>query len=242
MNLYLTAATVFLASGVEAVEALTIVLAVGVTRGWSVALRGAGWALAALAAIVATLGPALVAFVPLAALRTVVGAFLLLLGLDWLRKAILRYAGRKALRDEEAVYERSLEELSRDAKVADRVGFAMAFKSTFLEGLEVAVIVITIGASANGGIPFAAAAALLAVLAVAAAGYAARRPLGLVPENAVKMVAGIMLTSFGTFWSGEGLGIAWWHEDLSILLLAPLYGIVSATLVVAARVRRAVPS
>jgi uncharacterized membrane protein len=242
VNVALSALTVFLASGVEAVEALTIVLAVGVTRGWGIALRGAGWALAALAAIVATFGPALVTFVPLAALRTVVGVFLLLLGLDWLRKAILRYAGRKALRDEEAAYARSLAELGGDARLADRVGFAMAFKSTFLEGLEVAVIVITLGASARGGIPLAAAAALLAVLAVAAAGYAARRPLARVPENAIKTVAGIMLTSFGTFWSGEGLGIAWWHEDLSILLLTALYAAVSAALVAAGRVRRPLPS
>ncbi len=242
MNAYLMAGTVFLASGVEAVEALTIVLAVGVTRGWGIALRGAAWALAALAALIATLGPALVAFVPLAALRTVVGVFLLLLGLDWLRKAILRYAGRKALRDETAAYERSLAELRGEAQIADRVGFAMAFKSTLLEGLEVAVIVITIGASASGGIPLAAAAALRAVLAVAAAGYAVRRPLARVPENAIKLVAGIMLTSFGTFWSGEGLGIAWWHEDLSLLVLATLFAAVSGTLVAAARVRRTVPS
>ncbi|MGP6158423.1 MAG: hypothetical protein ACLPYS_13120 [Vulcanimicrobiaceae bacterium] len=171
-----------------------------------------------------------------------VGVLLLLLGLDWLRKAILRYAGRKALRDEGAAYERSLRELAGEAQIADRVGFAMAFKSTFLEGLEVAVIVITIGASASGGIPLASAAALLAVLAVGAAGYGLRRPLARVPENAIKLVAGIMLTSFGTFWSGEGLGIAWWHDDLSIVLLAALFGAVSATLVVAARPRRAVQS
>jgi uncharacterized membrane protein len=168
--------------------------------------------------------------------------FLLLLGLDWLRKAILRYAGRKALRDEEAAYERGLAELGRDERLADRLGFTMAFKSTFLEGLEVAVIVITIGASAQGGIPLAAGAALLAVLAVAAAGYALRRPLARVPENAIKTVAGIMLASFGTFWSGEGLGIAWWHEDLSILLLAALFAAVSVALVAAARVGRTLPS
>jgi uncharacterized membrane protein len=242
VNVALSAATVFLASGVEAVEALTIVLAVGLTRGWRVALSGAGWALAALAALVATLGPALVAFVPLDALRVVVGVFLLLLGLDWLRKAILRYAGRKAQRDEEAAYERSVEELRGEGVTADRVGFAMAFKSTFLEGLEVAVIVITIGASASGGMRVAAAAAVLAALTVAAAGIALRQPLARVPENAIKTIAGVMLTSFGTFWSGEGLGIAWWHEDLSILGLAALYAAVTFALVAAARMRAVAPS
>jgi uncharacterized membrane protein len=229
--------TVFLASGVEAVEALTVVLAVGVTRNWRVALGGAAWALAALAVVVTALGPPLVAFVPLAVLRLVVGTFLLLMGLDWLRKAIRRYAGRKAMRDETAAFERTVKELHGAAALADRVGFATAFKATFLEGLEVAVIVITLGASSSGGIALAAAAALAAVLLVAAAGAAIARPLARVPENAMKAVTGVMLCSFGTYWSGEGLGIVWWHADLAIVLLAAIYASTAFGLVAAARVR-----
>jgi uncharacterized membrane protein len=236
MNGWLLAGTTFLASGVEAVEAMTIVLAVGVAVSWRVAFRGAGLGLLVLAAIVAVFGP-LLHFVPLAALKLAIGVLLALFGLAWLRKAILRYAGRKALRDEDANYEREVRAL-RGAEPngrGDRVGALVAFKAVLLEGLEVAVIVVTFGAASSAALGWAASGALVAVLAVLLLGLALRRPASRVPENAMKFAVGIMLVSFGTFWAGEGLGIAWWRADLSILVLVAGYLAVSALLVLAAR-------
>ena len=207
----------FLACAVEAVEALTVVLAVGVTRGWRGPLIATAGATLALALIVVALGPAL-ARLPIDALRIVVGAILLVFGMGWLRKAILRASGWKALRDEAALFaglERVLESQSGVATDMDWYGFTLVFKAVFLEGLEVAFIVLTFGTSAHS-IPIATVGAGLAIVLVAAAGAAVHQPLSRVPENAMKFVVGLMLSSFGIFWSVEGVGAAWPGGDLSI--------------------------
>jgi uncharacterized membrane protein len=235
MNGWTLAGTTFLASAVEAVEALTIVLAVGVTRSWPVALRGTAYALLVLALIVVLFGP-LLQFVPINQLKLVVGIVLILFGLAWLRKAILRYAGRKALRDEDAAFEREVAALrAADDAQADKIAFITAFKSVLLEGLEVAIIVVTFGAASTLALRWSAAGAAGAVVLVALLGLALKQPASRVPENTMKFVVGIMLTSFGTFWTGEGLGIAWWGADLSLLILASFYLLVSLVLVAAAR-------
>ncbi len=223
---------VFLASSVEMVEALTIVLAVGVTRGWRSALEGVAVAAAALAALVVILGPALVHYVPLSALRLVVGGLLLVFGLQWLRKAVLRASGHKALHDEDAIYAEQVAELSATPAAGgrDTTGFVVAFKGVFLEGLEVVVIVITLGSTSHD-LGLAAAAAAAAVVLVAAVGLVVARQLSSVPENAMKTVVGLMLVSFGTFWSGEGVGVHWPGSDLAIPVLVGCYGLVSWGLV-----------
>jgi uncharacterized membrane protein len=211
------ALSVFLACAVEAVEALTIVLAVGATRGWSSALSGVGAATLALVAIVATLGPALTTL-PIGAVRVVVGVMLLVFGLKWLRKAILRAAGLKARHDELQEF-REQSEAARAAGARhpglDGYAFASAFKGVLLEGLEVVFIVLTLGASRHR-IPLAAASAVLAVLLVAASGLAARAPLARVPENTMKFAVGVMLTSFGLFWTVEGAGASWPGGDAAL--------------------------
>ncbi|MDA8056646.1 MAG: hypothetical protein M0032_01535 [Actinomycetota bacterium] len=219
---------VFLASAVEMVEALTIVLAVGVTRGYRTALTGAAAALVALGVLVAALGPALVHYVPLGALRLVVGGLLLVFGLQWLRKALLRAAGLKAKHDEDAIFEREVEalRLAGGRPRRDRTGFVVAFKGVFLEGLEVVVIVLTLGSTSHD-IGLAALAALAAVVVVAVTGVAVARQLSSVPENAMKLGVGLMLVSFGTFWSGEGIGVHWPGSDLSIPVLVACYGAIA---------------
>jgi uncharacterized membrane protein len=209
----------FLASGVEMVEALTIVLAAGVARGWRSALTGLGAATLALAVIVAALGPALTA-IPLNALRLVVGGLLLVFGLQWLRKAILRASGYKALHDEDELFSRELAE-ARSAARVERVGLdwygcTLAFKGVLLEGLEVVFIVLTFG-SAQGSIPLAVAGAAGALVLVAGVGIAVRAPLARVPENTMKFAVGVMLTTFGIFWAAEGAGADWPGDDASIL-------------------------
>lgn len=234
---WLLAGTTFIASAVEAIEALTIVLAVGVTRSWRTALSGAFWALALLAAICLIAGPAIVRYVPLGVLRLVVGIFLILFGMAWLRKAILRYSGRKALHDEDAIFVREEARL-RAAGLPpgrDPLGFATAFKAVLLEGMEVAVIVVTFGAQSMNGFWWAGAGAALAVVLVVLLGIILRKPAARVPENVMKFVVGILLTSFGTFWTGEGLGVEWWHADLSIVVLALGYFAVSWLLIAFAR-------
>jgi uncharacterized membrane protein len=234
---WLLAGTAFLASGVEAIEALTIVLAVGFTRSWRASLGGAAWGAIALLAVVVLLGPAIVTFVPLALLK-VVGTFLLLFGMSWLRKAILRYSGRKALKDENAAYARKVAALQAGAVHGagpDRVAFATSFNAVLLEGLEVAVIVLTFGTSAPDGFWWSGGGAIAAVVLVAAAGFAVRKPFGRIPENAMKFVVGIMLTSFGTLWCGEGLGIAWWFDDLSLLWIVAAYLAASALAIAVAK-------
>jgi uncharacterized membrane protein len=231
------AVSVFLACAVEAVEALTIVLAVGVTRSWRSALFGVGAAVVGLAAIVAALGPALTA-IPINALRVVVGGLLLVFGLQWLRKAILRAAGLKATRDEAAEFE-SETAAARAARAAsgrfDGYSFMIAFKGVLLEGLEVAFIVLTFGASQHN-IGLAAAAAGLAVAVVVLAGVAARAPLARVPENAMKFAVGVLLTSFGTFWGAEGAGASWPGGDAALLAIVP--GVLLASLVFVQWLRR----
>jgi uncharacterized membrane protein len=214
--------SVFLACAVEAVEALTIVLAVGSTRSWRSAMSGVGAAVLALAAIVGALGPALTSL-PIDVLRLAVGGLLLIFGLQWLRKAILRSAGLKAKHDELETYQ----EESQAARAAgarrtrlDGYSFAIAFKGVLLEGLEVAFIVLTFGANQHR-IPLAAAAAGLAVLVVVAAGFAARGPLARAPENAMKFAVGVMLSSFGIFWGAEGAGAHWPGSDAALLAIVP---------------------
>jgi uncharacterized membrane protein len=209
----------FLASAVEMVEALTIVLAAGLARGWRSALAGLGAATIALAVAVAALGPAL-QVIPLSALRLAVGALLLVFGLQWLRKAILRASGFKALHDEDAIFARELAEAQTAERVeragVDWYGFVLAFKGVLLEGLEVIFIVLTFG-SAQGSIPLAAAGAGGALVLVGGVGIAVRAPLARVPENAMKFAVGVMLTTFGIFWSAEGAGAHWPGSDASLL-------------------------
>ena len=231
----------FLASAVEMVEALTIVLAVAVTRGWRSAGRGVAAALVALAVIVAALGPAL-ANLPVDALRLVVGTVLLVFGLQWLRKAILRASGLKALHDEEAIYEAEVAALraNGDEPRHDWYAFTVAFKGVFLEGLEVAFIVVTFGGTQrNVGLAAAGAAAALVVVLIA--GAIVHAPLTRVPENTLKFGVGVMLTSFGIFWTAEGAGIAWPGADASLLVLIAFVVCVAFVLVGVARRATAVP-
>jgi uncharacterized membrane protein len=227
----------FLACAVEMVEALTIVLAAGLARDWRSALAGLGAATVVLAVTVAVLGPALTV-IPLQALRLVVGALLLVFGLQWLRKAILRASGYKALHDEDEIFARELAD-ARGAEHVERAGvdwygFTLSFKGVLLEGLEVVFIVLTFG-SAQGSIPLAAVGAACALVLVAAIGLAVRAPLARVPENALKFAVGVMLTTFGIFWSVEGAGAGWPGSDAAIL---GVLGFVVLTSVVLVRVLR----
>ena len=216
------AISVFLACAVESVEALTIVLAVGSTRSWRSALIGAGAAVIALTAITAALGPGLTSL-PINTLRLVVGGLLLVFGLQWLRKAILRATGLKALHDEDEAFRE--ERAAAAAAGAPRDGldaysFTISFKGVLLEGLEVVFIVLTFGANQHR-VGLAALAAALAILAVVIAGLAVRAPLARVPENAMKFSVGVMLTSFGIFWGAEGAGARWPGGDAALLAVAP---------------------
>jgi uncharacterized membrane protein len=229
---------VFLACVVEAVEALTIVLAAGTSRDWRSAITGVVAGVGVLAVIVAALGPALTA-VPLEALRLVVGGLLLIFGLQWLRKAILRASGLKALHDEDAIFRTELASARAAAAggrglVADWYSFTLSFKGVVLEGLEVAFIALTFGANQQN-IPLAAAAALAAVLVVTIAGVAVRAPLARVPENTMKFVVGIMLTSFGIFWGAEGAGAVWPGADAALLAVVPAVALFALALVAVLR-------
>jgi uncharacterized membrane protein len=235
-------ASAFLASAVEFVEALTIVLAAGLARGWRSSLAGLAAATVALAAIVAALGPAL-ALVPISALRLVVGALLLAFGLQWLRKAILRASGHVPLHDEEAIFDRETAE-ARDAARhlragLDWYGFTLSFKGVLLEGLEVAFIVVTFG-SAHGNVPLAALAAGVALVLVAVVGALVRSPLARAPENTMKFAVGVMLTTFGIFWSAEGAGAHWPGDDASLPLVLAFVVLLSLASVAALRRRRPV--
>jgi len=231
----------FLASAVEMVEALTIVLGVGLVRGWRSTLVGVGTAAAVLALLVVSLGPAL-QHIPIDALQLVVGALLLAFGMQWLRKAILRSSGYKPLHDEDDAY-REARELAAAAGGDKRAGldwysFTVAFKGVLLEGLEVVFIVIAFG-STQGRLGLAAAGAAAAVVVVAAVGLLARRPLSRVPENSVKFSVGLLLTSFGCFWGGEGIGVDWPGDDLALLGLVGFFAVLSFLFVRALRWRRA---
>jgi len=228
----------FLACAVEMVEALTIVLAVGVTRGWRSTLVGVGVATVALAAVIAALGPALTA-VPIDALRAVVGGLLLIFGLQWLRKAILRAGGLKALHDEERIYQEELA-AARTAGHEQRAGldwysFTVAFKGVFLEGLEVAFIVVTFGSNQHN-VGLAALSAVAALATVLFVGALVHAPLSRVPENTMKFAVGSMLTTFGIFWGGEGAGVRWPGNDVAILGI--LAFVVGYSLVLVALLRR----
>jgi uncharacterized membrane protein len=239
MHDVLVVAAAFAASAVEMVEALTIVLAVGVTRGW----RSAGWgvaaAVAALVVIVAALGPAL-ATIPIDALRVVVGGLLLVFGLQWLRKAILRASGYKARHDEEAIFAAEVAQLRTIGvrPAHDWYAFTVAFKGVFLEGLEVAFIVVTIGGTQHN-VGLAAIGAAAALLAVLAAGLVVHEPLSRVPENTLKFGVGVMLTAFGIFWSAEGAGISWPGTDASLLGVILFVAAVAVGFVEVLRVRAA---
>jgi len=196
-----------------------------VTHGWRVALAGAACATLALAILIVVGGPALVHFLPLPLVEVLVGLFLIWFGFGWLRKAIMRYAGRIPQRDESAAYERSVTKLQ-----AGDVGaaFAASFQGVLLEGLEVVIIVVTVGAKSPQALAAAALGAVAAFVVVVLAGIALHRPLSRVPENALKFVVGIMLMSIGTYWVGEGLGVHWWGGDLAIVLLIAAYVVLSA--------------
>jgi uncharacterized membrane protein len=244
------ALAVFGASAVEMVEALTIVLAAGVSRGWRSALEGAAAAALVLTVLVAVVGVPLVRLVPLNVLRVVIGGMLLVLGLNWLRKAILRASGHKALHDEDAIYRTTVSSLSGapasgsslsgaslsgapsgpggpPATSRDAVGFTVAFKGVLLEGLEVVMIVLTLGSSSRH-LALAAVSAAAAVVVVGVVGAIVGRQLSEVPENAMKMVVGIMLTSFGVFWVAEGAGLRWPGSDLFLLVLVAVFTVTAA--------------
>jgi uncharacterized membrane protein len=230
----------FLASAVETVEALTIVLAMGLTRGWRSTLTGAAAAGIVLAAIVAALGPALTV-IPIEVLRLVVGALLLVFGLQWLRKAILRASGWRAVRDEDAVFERE-SAAARRAPREERAGldwyaFTISFKGVLLEGLEVAFIVLTFGTT-QGNIPLAVVGAVVAVVLVVIAGVFVRGPLSRVPENTLAFVVGVMLTTFGIFWGAEGPGVGWPGEDAALPAVLAFVLLISLGYVSALRRRR----
>jgi uncharacterized membrane protein len=233
-------ASAFLACAVEMVEALTIVLAVGLTRDWRSTLSGVGVAVVALAAIVAALGPALTV-IPIDDLRLVVGGLLLIFGLQWLRKAILRASGHKALHDEDEAFAREIEEAraagSERHAGLDWYAFTIAFKGVLLEGLEVAFIVLTFG-SAQGSIPLAVAGAAAAVVVVVAVGAVARAPLSRVPENSMKFAVGVMLTTFGIFWGAEGAGADWPGGDAALPVVLLFVVLLSFGLVSTLRRRR----
>lgn len=223
--------TVFVACAVEAVEALTIVLATGITREWRSTFQGMAAALVALAAITAAVGPA-INELPLTALRVLVGALLAIFGLQWLRKAVLRATGYKALHDEASAYLREVtaaQQAAKEAKrgVSDWYSFTLAFKGVLLEGLEVVFIVITFGDNQkNIGAAVIGAAAAIVVITIV--GIAVKGPLTKVPENWMKLAVGVMLTSFGTFWGAEGAGVRWPGNDAALLVLIPVYAVVAA--------------
>ncbi|RUW48192.1 MULTISPECIES: COG4280 domain-containing protein [unclassified Mesorhizobium] len=226
-----TVTAAFLASLVEVVEAFTIVLAVGVTRSWRPALTGAALALAVLAALVLAFGP-LLALVPINTLQFIVGVLLILFGMRWLRKAILRSVGVIALHDEEAAFAKETAALHRQAddRRADYLAGLASFKAVLLEGVEVVFIVIAVGA-AHGQTFYASMGALAAFVLVMLVGLAVHRPLARVPENALKFVVGLMLTSFGIFWTGEGIGADWPGADLALLAIFAIVALASFAMV-----------
>jgi Ca2+/H+ antiporter, TMEM165/GDT1 family len=239
-----TVMSAFLASSVEAVEALTVVLAVGVVRGWRSALLGAVAAICLLSALVAIFGRAL-GQIPISVLQLVVGALLLLFGMRWLRKAMLRSAGVIDLHDEAAIYQKEIHALGGNSVVGradsltawDPIAIATAFKAVTLEGVEVIVIVIALGAVQGLLVP-ASLGALAACVLVVGAGMVLHRPLARVPENSLKLVVGILMSAFGLFWFGEGIGLEWPYADAAIVGLMAILAVTSwFGITVARRVR-----
>ena len=222
--------TVMAASAVEAVEALTIILASGITHGWRSTWEGAIVAFFALAAVVGVLGTTIIHHVDINALRVIVGTLLLIFGMQWLTKAILRSSGFKALHDEAKIYEKEVEELKKEKHIRrgkrDSVAFLVSFKGVFLEGMEVVMIVISFGLS-NGNdysrLKYAVLGAVVAIAVIAIIGAIVAKPLSKIPENTLKLGVGIILVSFGMFWMGEGAGVKWPMSDVFILILAAVF-------------------
>jgi uncharacterized membrane protein len=220
MNTYVIAAS-FLGTAVEFIEALTVVLAVGVVRGWKSSLSGMTVALLVLAAMVTLFGVPLMQLVNLEVFQLIIGILMLLFGMRWLRKAILRYSGLKALHLEDKAY---AEELNRQRSHAksnngmDWFGFVTSFNIVLLEGIEAVFIVLTFGLAAHSLIS-SLIGSIIGLVMVVAAGILLRKPLAAIPENTMKFVVGLMLSGFGIFWVGEGIGIHWWHADVSILVI-----------------------
>jgi uncharacterized membrane protein len=239
LSSFLVITGAFLASAVEMVEAVTIVLAMGISRGWRSALIGAASALLVLIVIVATLGP-LLTIIPEHALGLVVGTLLLIFGLQWLRKAILRSAGRKALHDEAAIYQRELAEAQaagHDVRIGmDWYAYVVSFKGVLLEGLEVAFIVLVFGRS-HGSIPLAATGAIAGCVVVGVIAFFIQAPLSTVPENTIKYAVGVLLTVFGIFWMGEGVGVEWPTGTVAILWLIGVVLAVSWGIVLSIRIQ-----
>ncbi len=238
----------FLACFVEMVEATTIVMAMGFTRGWRSAVLGTAAALGALAVVTALAGYTLTRWLPESALQLAIGGLLLIFGLQWLRKAILRASGRKAVHDEEAIYRDEVEAAEEAGAVVDGFdlfGFMVSFKGVFLEGMEVVFIVITFGLNAKN-VPIATVGAAAAVIVVLALAFAVRRPLAMIPENLLKYGVGLMLASFGTFWSVEGIGVfrtgreslEWPAHDVAILGLLVGWFVLSRVFIYALRMQR----
>jgi Ca2+/H+ antiporter, TMEM165/GDT1 family len=236
MTPFVLAGTTFVASAVEFVEAATIVLAVSVTHGWRTALGGAAVAALVLAVFVGAGSPLLASAVSLQHIELLVGPFLILFGIAWLRKAVWRYAGRKALHDQTRIYERQLAHLRGEGAGA---GFAASFQGVLVEGLEVAVIVVTFAASAPALVAWSIGGALAAFAIVAIGAFALRAPFSRVPENLLKAVVGVMLLSLGTFWTGEGLHIVWPLGDATLFAFVAGYVVLSAALI---GIRRASPA
>ena len=230
----LTFGAAFLGSAVESVEALTIVLAVGLTRGWRAPLLGTVSALGLLALLVGIFGQLIVTRVPELTLKLIIGTLIVLFGLRWLHKAVLRSAGVVAMHDENRAYAATVESLRGNHEKTDWIGFTLALKGVFLEGLEVVFIVIAVGGT-SGGMGVAVVGGLVAMVVVAGAGVIIRRPLAQVPENTLKYAVGIILTSVGTFWAAEGMGVSWPLDFVSILGLAVLYFVASRVAIVLIR-------
>jgi uncharacterized membrane protein len=233
--------TVFVACAVEAVEALTIILAAGITREWRSTFQGTAVALVVLAVITAAIGPA-ISYLPLTGLRLVVGALLAIFGLQWLRKAVLRATGYKSLHDEASAYLREVAAAEAATKqsrrgIGDWYAFTLAFKGVLLEGLEVVFIVITFGDNQKN-IGAAAIGAAAAIVVVTITGIAVKAPLTKVPENWMKFAVGVMLTSFGTFWGAEGAGVKWPGNDGALLVLVPVVAVFAASCIFWLRSRK----
>ena len=221
------AGTTFAASTVECVEAATIVFAVGVTNGWRSALSGAVAALVVLIALIAIGSPLLANAADVRIIELIAGVVMLVLGVRWMRKVVLRYAGRLPMHDEQAIYEREVTRLRGE----DVQGFVVAFQGAFVEGLEVAIIVVTFAATSPGLAQWSWGGALAAFVVVTLAASALRAPFSRVPENLLKAIVSVMLLSLGTFWTGEGLGMHWPWGDATLLALVVLVTLVACALV-----------
>jgi uncharacterized membrane protein len=237
----LTFGAAFLGSAVESIEALTIVLAVGLTRGWRSPLYGTVVALVSLAVLVVVFGQLIVTRVPESTLKLIIGTLIVLFGLRWLHKAVLRSAGVLAMHDEDKSYAATVNELQGTVARQDWIGFTIALKGVFLEGLEVVFIVVAVGGT-SGGLPIAVAGGLLAMVVVAAIGVAVRKPLAQVPENTLKYAVGIILTSLGTFWAAEGMGATWPLDFVSVFGIAAIYFGASRVAILLITRRRPVPA